>query len=132
MRSAKGCLLLSAFLIGSLACCHVQNCGAASPAGRWSGGWSSQSTGHRGTLRARIRPVDDNTYRALFAGRFAKVIPFVYPAKLHRVSGSTTQYTSTTRLPLLGTYRMNATVSPSHFYATFRGRRDTGVFEMNR
>src|SRR6056297_3148322 len=50
---------------------------AASPQGRWSGTWTSESTGHRGTLKARIRQVDANTYRAIFMGRFAKVIPFV-------------------------------------------------------
>jgi len=105
---------------------------AASPQGRWSGTWTSESTGHRGTLKARIRQVDANTYHAIFMGRFAKVIPFVYPAKLSRVPGTASHYTSATRLPLLGTYRMNANVSANRFYATFRGRKDRGVFDMRR
>ena len=105
---------------------------AASPSGSWRGGWSSQSTGHQGTLRARIRPIDSNTYRAVFAGRFAGVIPFVYPAKLQRVPGSCDCYTSSQRLPLLGTYRMTASVTPSRFYATFGGKRDQGTFDMRR
>jgi hypothetical protein len=105
---------------------------AASPTGRWSGTWTSQTNGHRGPLRARIRQVDSNTYRALFVGRFAKVVPFVYPAKLERVPGTCSQYTSSARLPLFGTYTMNASVSSGRFYATFRGRRDRGVFDMSR
>ena len=105
---------------------------AASPAGSWRGGWSSQSTGHKGPLRARIRPIDSNTYRAVFAGRFAGVVPFIYPAKLERVPGSCHCYTSSQRLPLLGTYRMTATVSSQRFYATFGSKKDAGTFDMRR
>lgn len=105
---------------------------AASPQGRWKGTWSSQTTKHAGTLRARVRKVDEDTYRAIFAGRFAGVIPFVYPATLERAPGSCDCYTSTQRLPLLGTYQMTATVSSSRFYATFRGRKDAGVFDLRR
>lgn len=105
---------------------------AGDPSGQWSGGWRSESTGHQGTLKARIRSVDNNTYRALFTGRFAKVVPFVYPAKLTRVPGTCDCYQSTTRLPLLGEYRMTASVKSNRFVATFRGRKDRGVFDMSR
>lgn len=105
---------------------------AASPAGLWQGTWSSESTGHRGPMRARIRQVDEDTYRALFVGRFAGVVPFAYPAKLDRVPGTCHCYTSTQRLPLMGTYRMTATVTPSRFDATFRSREDVGRFQMRR
>lgn len=105
---------------------------AADPSGRWAGSWSSSETGHDGPLRARIRRVDEDTYRALFAGRFAKVVPFVYPAKLERVSGTCNCFQSTTRLPLLGEYRMTATVTAHHFDANFRGKKDLGVFRMSR
>ena len=107
-------------------------CQAGSPTGRWVGSWTSQSTGHHGPLRARIRQVDSNTYRAWFAGRFAKVIPFVYPAKLDRVPGTSHQLQSSTQMPLLGEYKMRATVTRSHFHATYQGRNDRGVFEMSR
>lgn len=108
------------------------NVDAANPSGRWVGTWTSTTTGHQGALRARIRPVDSDTYRAIFAGRFAKVIPFVYPAKLERVPGTCNSYQSTTRLPLLGEYRMNATVTENRFNATFGGKKDSGVFQMSR
>ena len=111
---------------------HAPTVGAASPSGRWIGSWSSSETGHQGPLRAKIRQVDSNTYRALFAGRFAKVVPFVYPAKLERVPGSPSSYQSTTRLPLLGQYQMTAIVTQSSFNASFRGKKDLGGFQMRR
>jgi len=83
-------------------------------------------------LRARIRPLDDGSYRAVFVGRFAKVIPFVYPARLERVDGSCDCYTSSQRLPLLGTYRMTASVTGNRFQASFQGRKDRGSFDMSR
>ena len=74
---------------------------AASPTGKWRGSWNSNTTGHSGPLKARVRKVDHDTYRALFVGRFAGVIPFAYPARLDRVAGTSNQYTSSQRLPLL-------------------------------
>lgn len=109
-----------------------QNLTAASPVGKWRGSWNSRTTGHSGPLKARVRKIDHDTYRALFVGRFAGVIPFVYPARLDKVSGSSDQYTSSQRLPLLGTYRMNATVTDSHIRANFRGGRDSGTFNLSR
>ncbi len=83
-------------------------------------------------MRARIRPTGPNTYRAIFVGRFAGVVPFVYPAKLQRVAGTCDCYTSSQRLPLLGTYRMTAHVTSGRFYATFQGKKDRGTFDMSR
>jgi len=105
---------------------------AASPQGRWRGSWSSVTTGHQGPLRARIRPLDQDSYRAVFVGRFFKVIPFIYPATLDRVPGTGNQYRSSQRLPLLGTYRMSAVVTPNRFQAEFRGPRDRGIFRLSR
>ena len=105
---------------------------AASPTGKWRGSWNSGATGHSGPLKARVRQVDHDTYRALFVGRFAGVIPFAYPARLDRVEGTENQYTSSQRLPLLGTYRMNATVTSNRIWANFRGGRDSGTFNLSR
>ena len=105
---------------------------AASPTGKWRGSWNSNTTGHSGPLKARVRKVDHDTYRALFVGRFAGVIPFAYPARLDRVAGTSNQYTSSQRLPLLGTYRMNATVTSTRIRANFRGGRDSGTFNLTR
>ena len=105
---------------------------AASPQGRWRGSWQSQTSGHSGPLKARIRPTGTGTYRAIFVGRFAGVVAFVYPAKLDRVPGTCNQYSSSQRLPLLGTYRMSAQVTGNHFHATFQGKKDRGTFDMSR
>ena len=120
-------VLLSLALLPSAS--HSQ---AASPIGKWQGKWYSQPTGHQGPLRARIRQTGPDTYRALFAGRFAVVVPFVYPAKLQRVPGRCDEYRSSKRLPIVGTYSMTATVTKHRFYATFRSKKDTGTFDLSR
>ncbi len=105
---------------------------AASPAGVWKGRWTSQSTGHQGPMRARIRQLDENTYRAWFAGRFAGIVPFAYPTTLERVPGSCNCFRSRQRLPLMGTYQMTAAISSGRFDARFRSRDDWGNFRMVR
>ncbi len=102
------------------------------PAGVWRGKWSSQTSGHRGPLGARIRPLGPDRYRALFYGRFAVVIPFAYRTTLTRVPGTSDLYHSAKRMPLLGTYRTTARISHDSFRADFVGREDRGVFLMSR
>lgn len=123
-------ITFSALLFPMIAC--VQSAEAASPKGHWRGRWTSQSTGHQGPLKAHIRQLDHDTYRAVFVGRFFVVIPFAYPATLERVPGTCNQYSSTQRLPLVGTYRMNAWVTPHHFHAQFQSGNDSGTFQMSR
>lgn len=117
---------------GGLGSSGLSSSGFRSPAGVWRGTWSSRSTGHQGPLRARIRQLDSHTYRAWFAGRFAGVIPFVYPSKLNRVPGTANLYQTSRRLPLMGNYRMTATVTPGRFDANFQSRNDQGTFRMTR
>ncbi len=105
---------------------------AAFPTGKWRGSWSSHSTGHQGPLRARIRQTGPDSYRALFSGRFAKVVPFIYPAKLQRVPGTCDCYRTIKRLPLLGDYEMTAHVSARRFYARYKSKKDSGVFDLSR
>lgn len=102
------------------------------PTGVWRGEWSSQTSGHRGPLGARIRAVGPDRYRALFYGRFAVVIPFAYRTTLTRVPGTSDLYHSAKRMPLLGTYRTTARISHDSFRADFVGREDRGVFLMSR
>ncbi len=105
---------------------------AAGPSGVWRGQWVSQSSGHRGALGARIRQTGPDQYSALFYGRFAVVIPFVYRAPLNRVPGTADLYVSSKRMPLLGTYQTTARISHGQFQADFAGRQDRGIFTMTR
>lgn len=102
--------------------------------GHWSGYWVSDFNGHRGPLRASVRPQDDATYRVTFSGRFAKIIPFRYNATMQVVGwGDDVVILATERrLGWRGTFRSTAVVSPTHFQATFTSPRDFGRFVLTR
>lgn len=105
------------------------------PAGSWHGSWSSNSTGHRGTLRAHISPGVNGQYDARFSGRFAKVIPFFYRVKLTAIDSGPSSQTlvANKRLgPLLGSFHMTATISVGQFNASYQSRRDRGQFQLTR
>ncbi|QEL15330.1 hypothetical protein [Limnoglobus roseus] len=104
-------------------------------AGSWSGYWISDTSGHRGPLRATVRPVDGGSaYRATYRGRFAAVIPFRYSMTMNVVGsdGGTTYLAGEQRLPLFGTFRYSATVTDADFVSSFDARRDRGRFVMTR
>ncbi len=91
------------FLILSLFACSAS---AADLTGSWKGRWTAAgkvAREHSGTLRMRLRPVGPGHYKALFAGRFAVVIPYAYRAD---VSQSGSSITSTRRLGPMGEYSM--------------------------
>lgn len=109
---------------------------AASPSGGWSGSWCSQTSGHSGPVKAHIHQIDCDSYRAIFVGRFAGIVPFLYPATLDLVPGTTDQYSSSLRMPLVGSYKMTATITDCEFHAVyegcFHGEVDRGTFQMTR
>jgi hypothetical protein len=106
----------------------------ADPSGRWKGRWSSGTTGHSGPMRARVTPNEDGSYRAVFSGRFALVIPFVYRADLQPVqTWAGTSYVVDKKLgPILGSYRMNAFIPGDTFNANFSAAGDSGQISMQR
>jgi len=107
---------------------------AADPfSGRWVGQWSSDANGHHGPLRATLTPTATG-YTTTFTGRFAKVVPFVYRTPLDVVGASedTVFLAAERRLPLFGTFRTDAVVTPFSFDATFRSGRDSGRFTLTR
>ncbi len=111
----------------------ILNSFADEPTGRWKGRWSSGTTGHSGPMRARVTPLPDGTYKAVFAGRFAGVIPFVYRADLLPTqSWDGTVYVTDKKLPLLGSYRMNTIIPGSSFNANWSAAGDTGQVNMQR
>lgn len=102
-------------------------------AGRWVGEWVTDTNGHRGPLRAKVTPAPDG-YDVRFAGRFAKVIPFVYRQHLTRIGtdGETVFLAAERRLPLFGTFRMSATATGTTFDATYSTGKDHGRFVLRR
>ncbi len=126
IATATLCVIAVSSLLGTSRA-HAEN-----PSGVWRGQWTSQSSGHRGALGAKIRPAGPDHYKATFYGRFAVVIPFFYRTTLDRIPGTTDMYYSAKKMPLLGTYETTARISGSHFRADFVGKKDRGVFEMRR
>ena len=103
-------------------------------AGHWDGTWQSCRSGHRGTLQATFCRIDSNHVQANFTGTFAKIIPFRYRPTLdivHEQPGMIVLQGSK-RLPLMGNFEYRATVTGNQFEATYRSRRDHGVWRMRR
>ncbi len=107
---------------------------AEDPSGRWKGRWISNSNGHTGTIRARITPASTGGYNALYAGRFALVVPFIYRSQLTAVETSCgTVYVAEKKLgPLLGSYRTQAVIQGGSFNANWSTNGDTGSIIMQR
>ena len=123
--------LLLFVLIGNVM--NVSLAAADEPTGRWKGRWSSGTSGHSGPMRARVTPSSDGSYKAVFAGRFAVVVPFVYRAQLRPTqSWDGTVYVTEKKLPLLGSYRMNAIIPGNLFNANWSAAGDTGQVSMQR
>lgn len=123
-----------AALASVIALCAASVTSAQPPAvGRWAGEWVTDTNGHRGPLRAQVTPAGDG-YDVRFAGRFAKVIPFVYRQHLTRTgtAGGTEFLSAERRLPLFGTFHMSAVVTATTFDATFTTGRDHGRFVLRR
>lgn len=138
-RSMANCvpmlLMLVALVFGGLPHVSAQEAHSGSLTGSWSGGWYSQTTGHKGPLQANIRPTSDGHYTATFTGKFFKVIPFRYEMKLNVVGddGTNLRLAGSKKLgPLMGYYSYQATVSGNHFSASYRTKRDQGTFSLRR
>ena len=104
-------------------------------AGRWTGSWQSSYNGHQGPLRGRFTQTDPTHYRAVFTGRFLKVVPFLYVQKLEVTgySGDSVFLAGSSRLPGFGTFQYDAVATGNQFTATFRSSRgDQGVFLLSR
>lgn len=101
--------------------------------GKWSGYWQSDN-GHRGPLHARFVPLDADTYRVTYRGRFALVIPFRYSTTMDAtpVGDGTSVLTAEKRLGPFGSFRTTANATGTSFDAAFSSRRDSGRFVLNK
>ena len=89
---------------------------------------------HHGKLNAHFCRLDETHVQAKFTGSFAKVIPFRYRPVLtiaHEEPGLMI-LEGNKKLPLVGNFYYSATVSEAGFSATYRSRRDHGVWQMSR
>ena len=108
--------------------CAVAPGRAADVSGRWRGTWTTFSQGearpHQGTLRVRLRPQGDGSYRGTFAGRFAGVVPYFYRATVYQ-QGHT--LTSTKRLGPFGDYSMQLHYQPDSLNGTWSAGGSAGA-----
>jgi len=125
-------------LIASLTICSLSNSQekASSPnlAGGWSGNWISESSGHKGPMKAVFRSVGTDSYAVTFSGRFFKVIPFRYKATLMVTGkeGDKLILTGSQKLIGFGTFEYNALADESSFIANYSSKKDKGRFELYR
>ena len=113
----------------------VLPCNAGEPVGKWRGEWHSQSTGHRGPMRANVWKANDGTYQARFSGRFALVIPFTYKVTMnpsYDQYGNVHLHASKPLGPLMGSYSMDAVSSGNGLNGSFRAAKDVGSIRMER
>ncbi len=123
-------------LAAILTACIAASACAQSPDGRgWKGEWVSETTGHHGPLKANVRPLSNGDYRVRYSGRFAKVIPFYYPATMRNAGtgpNGEIYLTNTTRMPFFGTFHADAVLTGTTFDSQYTSKRDSGRFTLSR
>jgi hypothetical protein len=128
--------MISGALAAILMVCLAGSAVAQSPAGRgWKGEWVSETTGHRGPLKANVKPLANGDYRVRYSGRFAKIIPFYYPATMRNVGtgpNGEIYLTNTTRMPFFGTFHADAVLTETTFDSHYTSKRDSGRFMLSR
>jgi hypothetical protein len=102
--------------------------------GGWRGRWVDNYSGHEDVLRARFRPTRNGNYRAVFTGKFAKVIPFVFTTKLHVIEHNDGQVvmSGTSRIMGISSFTYHAVADGQSFNAQYSSRRWAGEFHLNR
>jgi hypothetical protein len=104
-------------------------------AGRWTGEWRSEQSGHHGTLKCIITPHSSEAYMARFHATFWKIFSATYlvPLSATNVNGEY-QFSGSANLGGFGggTYTYEGSATAAHFHSTYRSESDHGIFEMTR
>jgi hypothetical protein len=102
--------------------------------GCWRGTWDDCKSGHSGPLRATVNKCDDQHYRAVFTGRFFKVIPFRFATVLEVTGQADVKVllSGESRLGPFGTFRYSAEATSANFTANYSSRRYEGQFLLSR
>ncbi|MDZ4851464.1 MAG: hypothetical protein SGI77_19410 [Pirellulaceae bacterium] len=131
MKKYRSSICFLVVTVASVALCDSSE--AQSPSGRWRGEWTSGSTGHRGPMRANIRPQADGSFSARFTGRFFVVIPFTYRVDLVPSYFGSQQLSAEKKLgPILGSYRMQTSFGSQAMNGQFQAAGDQGTVSMRR
>lgn len=107
---------------------------ASDLSGHWTGTWQSDTTGHHGPLRCTLTRIDDSHYRADFAGRFFKILPFRYSVDLEVMQeGDLVLLAGDHTLGRrLGVFHYDAEATCTDFVATYSSCKDQGTFTLSR
>jgi len=127
--AASGCSLFNRDWENAKAL-HSQGLG-----GRWSGTWTSETTGHHGKLRCIAVPQGENVYEARFHATYCGILPFQQTVRLTTVDrGGLWRFRGEEDLGWLagGIYTYEGETSGERFMARYTSVKDRGVFEMSR
>ena len=104
-------------------------------AGRWTGEWVSEKSGHRGELRCVLTPDGSNFYRAHFYATFSKLFSVGYVTKFEaaRTDGCV-HLRGEEDLGRLagGVYRCEGNVQQHKLLCQYSCRYDRGIFRLER
>jgi hypothetical protein len=134
-HSGETTMLRMAFVLGIALVPSFATAQEPDLTGRWSGYWQSDKNGHTGPLNARFTAKPDGSYRVVFTGRFAKIIPFIYATTFQASSAGPDMLNMSASQnlgPGLGTFDTNGYATSSNFDARFSARGDSGRFVMSR
>ena len=100
--------------------------------GRWAGRWSrvtKRGFVHQGTVRGRLQQTQPGVYRAVFAGRFAVVIPYRYRTTVYQ-NGNIVH--SSKRLGPMSTYHMQMIQSGTSMNGSWQVGDERGRIYLRR
>jgi hypothetical protein len=104
-------------------------------AGRWTGEWISEHSGHRGELKCVLTPVSAHAYRASFYATFSRYFAVGYVTDLKaEQTDARTSLKGEEDLGAMagGTYRCEGEVVGAEFNCRYSCKYDHGVFRLGR
>jgi hypothetical protein len=104
-------------------------------AGRWTGEWISEQSGHHGELRCVLSPVFADTYRACFYAGFSFCfrVGYVTDLKAQQTDGRVLLNGAQDLGALAGgVYRCEGEVQGSDFSCRYSCKYDQGIFRLKR
>ncbi len=103
--------------------------------GNWTGRWQSSTNNHGGPMQATFVQQCGDELQVKFRGRFAKVIPFRYRARLkivYQEPGLTIVGGSKKIGPFSGGYTYSGQISDGCFTGSYSSRRYQGGWAISR